>query len=67
MSTVKAVPVTEGIHIDTAQIPAHVALNIGQVAFQAILRDYQRPEIQADYQRWKVERAAKAARGTANG
>lgn len=45
--------------IETAQIPAHVAENIAQVAFAGILRDYQNPTIRADYERWKAERAAK--------
>lgn len=61
MNKLKAVPVTDSIHIDTTQIPAHVALNIGQVAFQAIQQAYQDPVIQADYQRWKAARAEASA------
>lgn len=53
-----AVPIgsASAVRINTASIPAHTATNIAQTALAAILRDYLRPEVQADYQRWKAER-----------
>lgn len=47
--------------IEPEKIPAHVGQNIAQVAFAGILRAYRDPAIQADYQRWKAERAKGAA------
>ncbi len=67
MKELKTVLVSNTVHIDTARIPRHVALNIGQTALTAIQRDYADPAIRADYERWKQERAAKAARGKADG
>ncbi len=63
----KAVLVSNTVHIDTARIPRHVGHNLAQVALRAIQRDFQDPAIQADYQQWKRERAATAARGRADG
>lgn len=58
-----AVPVDTGtaVHIDTSKISAHTATSLAQAALAAIQRDYLRPEIQEDYQRWKAERAARKA------
>ena len=58
----KAVLVSNTVHIDTARIPRHVGHNLAQVALRAIQRDFQDPAIQADYQQWKRERAATAAK-----
>ena len=63
----KAVLVSNTVHIDTARIPRHVGHNLAQVALRAIQRDFQDPAIQADYQQWKRERAATAARSRADG
>lgn len=54
-----AVPVEPGIEIKihTADIPAYVSVNIAQAAFEALRKDYARPEIQAEYQQWKAARA----------
>ena len=60
MSKQKAVPVGGDVHIDTAKIPAHVAMNIAQVALSAIQRAYNAPVIREDYRRWKAERRAAA-------
>lgn len=59
--SMKAVPVNPGtgIKIHTADIPAHVGTDLAQAAFEALRRDYSRPEIQAEYQRWKAARAAR--------
>lgn len=61
--SMKAVPVNPGtgIKIRTADIPAHVGTDLAQTAFEALRRDYSRPEIQAEYQRWKAARAAREA------
>ena len=48
--------------IQTSSIPAAVAMNLGQALFEAVKRDFQRPEVQADFERWKAERAAREAR-----
>lgn len=59
----RAVPVDPGtkIEIRTADIPAYVGTDLAQTAFEALRRDYNRPEIQAEYQRWKAARAAREA------
>lgn len=56
----KAVPVNTGTipRINTSAIPQGPKTSIAQVVFEAIQRDFQRPEIQEDYQRWKSQRAA---------
>lgn len=53
-----AVPVDSGapVQINTGDIPAFVAVNLAQAAFEALHRAWENPEIQADYQRWKAER-----------
>ena len=59
MRELKAVLITPAAPLDTAQIPAHVARNLAQVAHRALLRDWDNPEIRADYERWKAERSAR--------
>lgn len=56
-----AVPVDSGtpVHINTADIPAFVAVNLAQAAFEALHRAWEDPVIQADFQQWKKERAAR--------
>lgn len=56
MRELKAVLITPAAPLDTAQIPAHVARNLAQVAHKAILRDWNNPAIREDYLRWKKER-----------
>ena len=60
--SMRAVPVSPGtgIRIHTADIPAHVGTDLAQAAFEALRKDYSRPEIQAEYQRWKAAREATA-------
>ena len=57
----RAVPVNPGtgIKIRTADIPAHVGTDLAQSAFEAIRKAYADPAIQAEYKRWKTERAAR--------
>ena len=60
----KAVPVSGTMpSINTSTIPIGVKTSIAQTVFEAIQRDFQRPEVREDYGRWKAERAA--ARGLA--
>ncbi|MGN0706614.1 MAG: hypothetical protein ACI4JC_01260 [Faecalibacterium sp.] len=49
---------TEAPVLDTRKVPSYIKQNIGQVVFDAIQRDFQRPEVKADYERWKAERQA---------
>lgn len=62
MKRLTTVPVDTNtpVHINTGDIPAHVATNLAQAVFEAIHREYEDPEVQADYQRWKEERLKKA-------
>jgi len=46
---------------DPASVPSHVKENIAQVVYTSALRDWNNPEIRAEYERWKAERAAKSA------
>ena len=48
----KAVPTT-------GTMPKAERANIGQLVFDAIQREFQNPEIRAEYERWKADRAAK--------
>ena len=59
MKNLKAVLLTPAAPLDTAQRPAHVARNLAQAAHRAILRDWNDPEIRADFERWKAERSAR--------
>ena len=59
MRELKAVLITPAAPLDTAQITAHVARNLAQAAHRAILRDWNDPEIMADFERWKAERSAR--------
>ena len=62
----RTVPV-DRVQSDPARIPQHTKLQIGAIFFQAFMRDYETPEFQEYYQRWKQERAAQATRGRADG
>ena len=46
------------VRIEVSSVPAHAAMNIAQVVFEAIHRDFKDPAVQADYMRWKAEREA---------
>ncbi|MCD8145148.1 MAG: hypothetical protein LUD79_07415 [Oscillospiraceae bacterium] len=45
-------------HISTSEIPKYVQFSLAQAAYNAIQQDFQRPEFQEGYQRWKAEREA---------
>lgn len=58
MRRLTTVPVDSGtpVHINTSDIPAHVATNLAQAVFEAIHREYADPAVQEDYKLWKAER-----------
>lgn len=45
-------------HVITKEIPQSVQFTLAQAAFEAIKRDFERPEVREDYERWKAARAA---------
>ena len=47
-------------NIEPEMIPAAVGREIARALLPAILRDYDDPEIKADFQRWKAERLTKS-------
>lgn len=59
MNKEKMVTVGTCAPIKPALIPETVGLDIARTILPAILRDYADPEIQADFQRWKAERASR--------
>lgn len=58
MKQMATVPVDSGtpVKIKTSDIPAYVAMNLAQAAFNALHRAWEDPAIQADYRRWLAER-----------
>lgn len=58
MKPMTTVPVDSGtpVQINTSDIPAFVAVNLAQAAFEALHRAWENPAIQADYQRWKEQK-----------
>ena len=64
MKRMATVPVDSGtpVHIKTSDIPAFVAVNLAQAAFEAIHQAWENPETQADYQRWKAARQGRVER-----
>ncbi len=61
MRRLTTVPESSGttVHINTSDIPAHVATNLAQALFEAIHREYDDPEVRADFERWEAERQAR--------
>ncbi len=57
------VQTVSGAPIKPALIPETVGRDIARTILPAILRDYADPEIQADFQRWKAEKAARQQSG----
>ena len=56
----KAVPTTGTMpRLDNKKITEAELANIGHWVFDAIQREFQNPEIRAEYERWKADRAAK--------
>ncbi|EOS62550.1 hypothetical protein C814_01153 [Anaerotruncus sp. G3(2012)] len=59
MSEPRTVRVGTCTPINPAEIPATVGMILAQTLLPDLQRAYADPIIQADYQRWKAERAAK--------
>ena len=53
----RAVPEAPAPRLDTGKVPRHIKTTLAQALFDAINADFQRPEVRADYERWKAERA----------
>ncbi len=64
MKRMAAVPVDSGtpVQIRTSDIPAFVAVNLAQAAFEALHRAWDDPAIREDYERWKVARQSRVER-----
>lgn len=56
-----AVPMDPGIqiHIQTSDIPSHVATNIAQATYELVQREFSKPGVWEDYLRWKAARQAR--------
>ena len=66
MSEPRTVRVGTCTPINPAEIPATVGMILAQTLLPDLQRAYADPRIQADYQRWKAERAAKGGKENAN-
>lgn len=42
--------------LDVRMIPQYERQNVAQIVFDAVQREFQRPEVREDYERWKEER-----------
>ena len=42
--------------LDVRTIPQYERQNVAQIVFDAVQREFQRPEVREDYERWKEER-----------
>lgn len=49
------------VTIDTSQIPEHVRLELLSILYDATAAYFQQPGVEERYQRWKAEKAKKAA------
>lgn len=62
MSQTGTVPMADTA-ASTSRKPPCITSHLARAVFTAVLKDYQRPEVQEDYRRWKKERTAMAAGG----
>lgn len=64
MKRMATVPVDSGtpVQIHTSDIPAFVAVNLAQAAFEALHRAWENPDIREDYERWKAARQSRVER-----
>lgn len=56
---------TSGTAASTKRKPPCITSRLARTVFMAAAKDYQRPEVQDDYRRWQMERAASMAAGAA--
>lgn len=47
--------------LDVRTIPQYERQNVAQIVFDAVQREFQRPEVREDYERWKEERRKRPA------
>ena len=58
-------PGSATVTIDTSQIPEHVRLELLSIVYDATAAYFQQPGVEERYQRWKAEKAKKAAQAAA--
>lgn len=49
------------VTIDTSQIPEHIRLELLSIVYNATVAYFQQPGVEEKFQRWKAEKAKKAA------
>lgn len=49
------------VNIDTSRIPEHVRLELLSLIYDATAAYFQQPGVEERYERWKAEKAKKAA------
>lgn len=47
--------------LDVRTIPQYERQNVAQIVFDAVQREFQRPEVREDYERWKEEKRKRPA------
>lgn len=52
---------TPKIDIDTSQIPEHIRLELLSIVYDATVAYFRQPGVEEKFQRWKAEKARKAA------
>lgn len=45
--------------IATNEIPGYIKINLAEALFREIQKDFQRPDMKADYERWQAKQKAK--------
>lgn len=60
MKKLKAVPVDPNVRItiNTDAIPDYVAMNLAQATIEMTKREFAKPGVREDFERWKAKRAA---------
>ena len=49
------------VSIDTGQIPEHIRLELLSIVYNATAAFFQQPGVEERYERWKAEKAQRAA------
>ena len=55
------VPDYPDVEIDTSQIPEHIRIELLSIVYDATVAYFRQPGVEERYQRWKAEKAKKAA------
>lgn len=62
MKNLKAEPVGGEIpRLNVRAVPQYERKNLAQIVFEAVQREFQRPEVREEFEHWKAERAKKPA------